>query len=158
MALRVAQSIFVPVRKLGTVAHSHLLKLFDGPVPRSFQIDADTTVQGSVGHVEIQVGYACFDDLIDWLPRLLVVRDADLNGLFRHEARPHTARDATMQAAWELEELVDLAAMLVVDLHAATDLRVGVLGIGVDDLVVQPTIHDLVLRLKKCISFALCVL
>lgn len=143
--LLVAQAILAAVCYSLCRCRAELLQLLDGAVPVHLEVDADAAVHGASGHVQVNIGHAGLDNLVEDLPSFLVIRDSGLYILSR-QSRAHAARNTSLHVLRQLKVLVHLAAVFVLQLHAV--FAVWRAWVRLDDHVVEKFIVCLVLCLR----------
>lgn len=133
------------------MACRYLFELLYGTVPVHLQVDTDTAIHGTHGHVYVDVRYTGFDDLVQDLPRLLVICNsyADIFAPFP-ETVAHATGDLPLEVCWQVEEAVNFAAVLVVDLDAIR--AIGCSRIRLNDHLVKKVVEILVLCLGHATS------
>lgn len=117
MPVSVAQSVLVAIL-LSFSTRCYLLELLHRAVPIHLQVDADTAVHGTRGHVYVDIGYTGLDDLVEDFARLLVISHSHANMLGpMPKASPHAARNSLLEIRWKIEEAVNLPSVLILNLE-----------------------------------------
>lgn len=129
--LSVTKSIFVTIRIISAIWE--LLQFLHCAIPIHLEIDADTAVHGQVREMNIEVGYASFDDLAKNLLCLLIICHSHANCL-SPETTSHAARNPGLQICWKLKEAIYFPAMLINDWNTIwTPVATGMRGF--DDII-----------------------